>query len=186
MDDYPKKFEPARDQFGGIDLDRFPEWWKKASKFYRGVPEECARYWLFEHWGVSPYSSLKSREYIIERQTWPAAKILEVVSSWCRFDPEHNACREKGEELCKKRMLNGDRYPTATYMLEEGEFPTPIVVLDNLDAHMSEDRVGRRDGLPVSLVLIEGHRRFNIALYLLTQDKLKPNVDVWLMTKIQA
>lgn len=186
MDDYPEHLAPPRDAFGSIDTERFKEWWAGAQKFYSNVPEECARYWIFEHWGVSPYGSLKSKDYRFERQAWPVQKLPEVRSTWCRFDPEHKECREKGQELCRKKMLNGERYPTAGYMMDEGKFPTPIVVLNNLDGHMSEEKVGRRDGLPVSLVLMEGHTRFNIGLHLLSVDRLGPTVDVWFMERIRA
>ena len=71
-------------------------------------------------------------------------------------------------------------------MMDEGGFPTPVVVLNNLDGHMSEEKVGRRDGLPTALVLMEGHTRFNIALHLLSVDRLGPTVDVWFMKKIPA
>lgn len=32
--------------------------------------------------------------------------------------------------------------------------------------------IGRRDGLPIALVLMEGHMRFNIALHLLSDGRL--------------
>jgi len=40
--------------------------------------------------------------------------------------------------------------------------------------------------LPAAYVLMEGHRRFNIGLYLQSTRRLNPLVDVWLMTKFKA
>ncbi|MEZ0001616.1 hypothetical protein [Sinorhizobium fredii] len=66
-------------------------------------------------------------------------------------------------------------------MMEHGDFPTPIIVLDHRDGHLPTTR-----GVPSAYLLIEGHRRFNMALYLQKKGRLAPTVTVWLMTKALA
>lgn len=73
-------------------------------------------------------------------------------------------------------------YPlrTVAYMIEHGEFPVPIILLDNRDGHLSE--LDPLSIVPSGFVLIEGHRRFNIALYLHEIGRLRAFVQVWMMT----
>jgi hypothetical protein len=61
-------------------------------------------------------------------------------------------------------------------MLEHGDFPAPIIVLDNRDGHLSEP-----EDVPAAHILIEGHKRFNRALYLHSTKRLNPTVSIWLM-----
>jgi hypothetical protein len=75
-------------------------------------------------------------------------------------------------------------YRTVAYMLEHKDFPAPIIVLDNRNGHVKPEFAYQV--VPAAHVLMEGHRRFNIGLYLQTTGRLNPNVDVWLMTKIPA
>lgn len=67
-------------------------------------------------------------------------------------------------------------------MLERGEFPQPIVVLDNRDGQNVSDW----QNLPAAYVLIEGHTRFNIALHLQRTGRLLATVKVWLMERVEA
>ncbi len=75
-------------------------------------------------------------------------------------------------------------YRTARYMLEHRDFPTPIIVLDNRDAHIDEKSAqSRREVVPAEYVLVEGHRRFNMALHLIETDRFDSEVDIWLMKR---
>jgi hypothetical protein len=185
MDDYPEELAPEFEAAGAVKTP-FEEWWLRAKEHFTNVPEEVARYWLHEHWGHSPYSYLASSQYQFELQEWPAERLLEVRSTWCRFSPDNGECLEKGWQLVERPMLNQQLYPTAAYMLAHKNFPTPIIVLDNRDGHLAADKATAWDRLPNTLVLIEGHRRFNIGLYLHKTGRLNASVHVWAMTHIVA
>ena len=64
-----------------------------------------------------------------------------------------------------------------------GKFPTPIVVLDNRNGHLSAPNSKHPwQALPPHFVLIEGHRRFNLALHLQRTERRLPTVKLWVMT----
>lgn len=181
MDNYPKHLNPPLDEWGGIDKERFAEWWAKVSSSFPGVPEEVARHWLHEHWGLSPYRYLPSRAYGFTREIWEPENVGLLLSSWDDYDPEQKGCQEKGKELCTEKMIGGEIYHTAAYMTERAVFPTPVIVLDNNDDHHNA-LFPKEWPLPQGFVLIEGHRRTNIASYLARAGKMK-QLDIWLMKK---
>jgi hypothetical protein len=183
MDDYPEHLAPEFETPRGALKTTFEEWWPRVKEHFRNVPEEAARYWLYQHWSHSPYKYLKSASYDFARVAWRSHEMIEIVSRWCNFDPKNVDCLAHGRHLVEDDLYAGYRYKTAVYMTENGDFPTPIVVLDNRDDHLGKGKVAEDwQALPKSFVLIEGHRRFDIALYLDSTARLKPCVDVWLMT----
>lgn len=176
MDNYPHHLAPAFNEGGGVETP-FEEWWERARYEFPNVPDEVAEYWLHEHWGHSPYAYLESSEYQFERQSWRSDELWQVRSIWNNYAADNAGCFRHGEHLIEnvgKRLL----YRTALYMGKHGDFPTPIIVLDNRDGHLPAKK-----GLPSSHVLIEGHRRFNMALYLQKKGRLAPEITVWLMVK---
>jgi hypothetical protein len=182
MDNYPEKLDPPRDEWGAIDKSAFKSWWSNAAAAFPTVPENVAQYWLHEHWGRSPYSKLKSRAYEFELVAWPCERIVEIYSTWDDYDPTHAGCLIKGEELVTTLMLSREMYPTARYMLDHGNFPAPIIVLDNRDGHHNTE-YPQHYTVPDGYVLMEGHARFNIATYLQKIGRLNKTVDVWMMKK---
>jgi hypothetical protein len=182
MDNYPEHLKPKSDA-SGWEKEPFTEWWNRAQPHFKNVPENVAQYWLYEHWDQSPYTYLKSADYSFELVRWPANRLVEILTTWNRFAADHKSCVSHGRGLVEDWEFK-EPYRTADYMLEHGNFPAPIIVLDNRDGHVSENTVEfPYQALPVALVLMEGHRRFNIALYLHTTDRLKSAVDLWLMIK---
>ena len=182
MDNYPSHLKPKADT-SGREKEPFEEWWKRAQPHFKNVPENVAQYWLYEHWGQSGYEYLKSADYAFELVPWPADRLTEILTTWNRFDADHKNCVTHGRDLVDDWEFN-EPYRTSAYMLEHGDFPAPIVVLDNRDEHINPNTVEFfYQALPAASVLMEGHRRFNIALYLHTTKRLKPEVQLWLMTK---
>jgi len=180
MDNYPKPLKPRGK---GSEKESFDQWWERARSYFRNVPENVAQYWLYEHWDRSPYRYLKSKDYSFKLARWPVAKLSEIRTTWNRFDPDHAKCVSQGRGLVEDWEFK-EPYLTADYMVEHGNFPAPIIVLDNRDGHVGA--VPSYETLPAAYVLMEGHRRFNLALYLRSTSRLKPEVEVWLMTKIPA
>ncbi len=182
MDNYPIELAPEFDDGGGVKTP-FAVWWKKAKTRFSGVPEEVAQYWLHEHWGHSPFGYLSSTEYAFSRRDISSSKLKEIRSGFCNFDPTNSSCREHGaflETLAAKPYFN----KTAIYMLRHRTFPIAIVVLDNCDGHRSPPNVtDDYKALPRGLVLVEGHRRFDLALHLEATGRLESTVPIWLMSR---
>jgi hypothetical protein len=181
MDNYPDHLAPAFDESGGVQTP-FEEWWTRVQASYPNVPENVARFWLHEHWRHSPYSWLPSRPYRFKLVEWLSAEIGNIVSRWCNFDPNNLECRQHGRYLLTTCRQMG--YRTAAYMNDHGDFPAPIIVLDNRDNHIQglESVPKWEKGLPASFLLIEGHRRFNMALFLQSQGRLVEKPKAWVMT----
>lgn len=184
MDDYPEHLSPGFED-SGLKKTTFEDWWPRVRSEFPTVPEEVARYWLYEHWSNSPYRYLVSRSYLFSREQWAPARLSDIRSIWCGYDPTNEGCLRHGKHLVEKDLVPGTRYKTAVYMREHGDFPTPIIVLDNRDGFV-KPKPGQHKSLaiPPALVLTEGHRRFNIALYLQSKGLLRPEVGIWLMTRV--
>lgn len=180
MDNYPEHLAPDFDEAGAVSTP-FDEWWARVQPHFPNVPENAARYWLHEHWGHSPYRWLPSREYRFRLVEWAAADLPEIKSRHCRWKNE--GCLKHGGYL-----MTLEKYLTQIFMLEHGDFPQPIVILDNRDGHLEQGRGGvpPNEDIPREYVLIEGHRRFNISLYLNHTGQIKPSVKVWLMEHERA
>lgn len=128
----------------------------------------------------SPFGYIRSRDYRFNLVPWPSGDIGLIRSNWCKFDPSNSDCRKQGQYL---ETLT--RYKTAIFMLEHRTFPSPIIVLDNRDGHWTPPRVPDDwKALPQGLVLMEGHRRFNLALHLEATGRLNPTVPIWLMQRM--
>lgn len=184
MDNYPEQLAPEFDEWGGVKTP-FEEWWPRVRDSFQNVPEDVARYWLHEHWSHSPYSWLRSRAYRFDLVEWPSADIgNKIASRWCNFDAMNTECRQHGQYLLTSCLKLG--YRTAVYMNEHCDFPAPIIVLDNRDDHIKglDGVPGWERDFPASFLLIEGHRRFNMALFLQFQGRLVEKLKVWQMTYI--
>jgi hypothetical protein len=180
VDNYPEHLAPEFEESGGVKTP-FEEWWARVQPSFADVPEEVARHWLHEHWSHSPYGWLPSLAYEFELVEWAAGKLSTIRSRWCDFKPENVECSQHGQYLLTECRRLG--YRTAKYMDEHGDFPSPIIVLDNRDGHLSglQSVPTWERNIPASFVLIEGHRRFNMALFLAAQGRLVEQPRVWLM-----
>lgn len=175
MDDYPSHLAP---EFEGAAVKTpFAEWWARVKDDFPTVPENVAQYWLHEHWGLSPYGDLVSRNYDFTLEEWPARQLWDIRSCWCRFEPSNVECAAHGASLVEEAAAMG--FATPLYMKVNGDFPAPIIVLDNRDGHLPAGE----DGRPSEIFLVEGHRRFNIALHLERTGSLRPCLSVWVMKR---
>lgn len=181
MDNYPPSLAPEFDAGGGVRTP-FDIWWARAQSSFPTVPREVAQYWLHEHWGHSPFGGIPSKQYEFDLKRWPSNQLREIRSGWCDFDPANTECRAHGKHL-ETLVKRPYEYPTAIYMIAHGDFPSPIIVLDNRDAHVHHNPKEPWTAVPRGYVLMEGHRRFNLSLHLQDSGKLKPDVGVWLMTR---
>ncbi|WP_027515980.1 hypothetical protein [Bradyrhizobium sp. WSM1417] len=147
------------------------------------MPPEVARYWLHEHWGYSSFFWLPSRLYRFDKVSWAAETLGKILSDDDDFRDEHVKTLNRGKWLVEGKEMGP--YRTARYMLEHRTFPFPIVVLDNRNGGVNGLHARSRE-FPKAYMLVEGHRRFSMALFLARTGRISPTVPVWLMTKIPA
>lgn len=179
MDGYPEHLAPEFDQSGAVKTP-FGEWWRRVQRDFPTVPENVAEHWLHEHWGHSPNGHIVSRNYCFELEKWESSRLWDVRSIWCDFDSQNVECIRHGAGLADMAAPPYG-YRTAIYMLANGDFPAPIVVLDNRDGHLPSDALEPWNDRPSGYVLMEGHRRFNLGLHLQKIGRLQPAVTVWVM-----
>ncbi|MET4261465.1 hypothetical protein ABIC09_006433 [Bradyrhizobium sp. S3.12.5] len=183
MDHYPEHLTPPKDERGAVDPDKFDEWWITSQEEFPTVPPEVARYWLHEHWGYSSFFWLPSRLYRFDKVSWAAETLGKILSDDDDFRGEHVKTLKRGKWLVEGKEMGP--YRTARYMLEHRTFPVPIVVLDNRNGGVNGLHARARE-FPKAYMLVEGHRRFSMALFLARTGRISPTVPVWLMTKIPA
>lgn len=179
MDNYPEALAPEFEEGGGVATP-FDEWWCRVHHSFPSVPEEVARYWLHEHWRHSPFSWLQSRNYEFRRVQWPVKELHLIRSRLSKYIAGSPDCLAHGRHL-----LNTD-YRTARYMNEHKRPPAALVVLDNRDDHLRTQGgaiPAWEISIPASYVLVEGHRRFALALGLQERAELH-ELPVWVMNSI--
>ena len=173
MDNYPEHLAPEFDADGGV-VTPFPEWWSRVQSHFPGVPENVARQWLHRHWDNSPFSFLSSSRYLFEKESWPSSQLTLVLSGANSWDLERT--RVQGE------YLYGRNSWVVRYMRRNRRFPEPIIVLDNRNSVLTSDPdAPNHAGFPDSFIVVEGHKRFELAIWMLELGELEPHVEVWLM-----
>lgn len=110
------------------------------------------------------------------------AEVGEHSDAWSDFKKDNTGALVKGKELTEAEP---DWSPwVSRFMLKHHRFPEPIIVLDNRDGHHNVD-YPEEDKLPRAYILMEGHIRFNVGIYMESIGDLEPQ-DVWLMIKVRA
>ncbi|MEM1389999.1 MAG: hypothetical protein AAGG45_02880 [Pseudomonadota bacterium] len=186
MDDYPTHLAPEMSEGGGI-LTPFDEWWHKTKEHFPNVPEIIAEDWLHRHWGQSPHSWLQSRNYDFLLEDLHRDHLPLILSGTSEFEPGGQKAMQHGMYLCGEHPEH--QFPSeplwlVRYMLKSQTFPTPITVLDNRDGHIgySEYPLWVKNRIPTGLILIEGHKRHEIGLYLRSIGKLRSQLPICRMT----
>ena len=174
MDNYPEELTPEL----GVDDAKTPfeEWWPTVRASFPNVPENVAEQWLHRHWGYSPYRWLPSRSYTFRLVEWECSRLAEIQSGTSDWD--FAKAVEHGNYILR-------RVPDlwlARYMVEHEDVPEPIIVLDNRDGSLNATH-GAPWQCPSGFLLIEGHKRFELAAYMFSVGRLKPSIRVWLMEK---
>lgn len=152
------------------------------------VPENVAEQWLHRHWEKSPYGYIPSRLYRFDLEEWPSERLCEIRTNQTDFAADNASERDFGRWLIEEERSPLSCRPwLADFMREKHCFPVPIIVLDNHDMHFRLLPMVNRshDDLPAAHILIEGHRRFAIALYLRSINAFANSMRLWIMRPIQ-
>lgn len=182
MDNYPEHLSPAFDPGGGVATP-FPEWWARVSASFANVPEEVAEQWLHRHWRHSPFSWLASADYKFHKELWPSSDLSKIRYRINDFDGSSELPMHFGKQLMEVHE-RFDGLWLVEHMLSTGEFPVPPILLDNRDGHLIDHQYKKDDYFAKTYLLIEGHRRYELAFYLATLGKLGPSLEFWIMTHV--
>jgi hypothetical protein len=162
--------------------ESFRDWWPRVKGQFSHIPGDVGDQWLYENWGSSPYGYLISQPYRFDRTVWDSARLPEIRER--TYDWEIGGAKSKNMGRVIIKNLDEYEFRTARHLVDHRRFPRPIIVLDNRDGHLCKGvpPVPESEDLPASYLLIEGHRRFQMGLYLQAKGELDPTVELWIMT----
>jgi hypothetical protein len=138
-------------------------------------PEEPLREWLHRHFNnLETYAFLGYESLRFERQEWD----LDAIPGRESFrDPRF--CDDFSRTF-EARAQKGNDW-LATYMSEHGTWPTPVLLLENLDGSLTYPHGGKMNQ---PYHLLEGHRRLSFLNALRQSGRALPQHDVWLVRKV--
>ena len=178
MNNYPEHLAPELNENSRNPITPFEEWWPRVKHGFPNVPREVAKEWLYRHWGYSPFSWIESKSYNFLLDTIPTSNLKNILNKECNFNENPARAIDYGRSYCNEPHK---KY-VVKYMIDNGTFPSPIIVLDNRENHLLNNPDA--NNIPQALILVEGHSRHEIGLYLNTINKMNNYVDIYLLTKI--
>jgi hypothetical protein len=178
MDNYPDELSPGFTDGGRVETT-FSEWWEKVKSSFPNVPEDVAEQWLHRHWGYSHYGFLTSSRYRFRQEKWNSHDLTNVRSGRSEWDYQ--------ETLKRGRHLWGEERELVVWMRTHSNFPTPIIIMDNRQNAM-DCELGRPAGryYPPDYIVVEGHTRHELALWMLEIGEFAPEVAIWMMIEAKG
>ena len=171
ISDSLKQFDPYRDKSDWVSEDPQAYASRMQSTLLPHWPTEVLIEWFHRHArDLYRYASLGYERFRFERQTWP----LDHIPGREAFD-DPKFCDSFID--IERRAQNRHDW-LAHYMLEQGTWNTPIILLNN---SADEFAVGNRP-LKAPFHLLEGHRRLSFLNGLRRSGKAKSEHDVWIVT----
>lgn len=163
----------------------FGAWWDREDVQTRfgHVPVDVARTWLFKGWKASPYRWLNAAHFTFSHLHWPLTRLMEIRTAWNSYAEGKIDCTQAGHDLVSYQ-LGKPGQSIARYMSRHQAPPAPLVILDNRDGNLSAYPEAVEADIPKGMILIAGHKRFNIALSLEFRRKLE-RLPVWQMNRIR-
>jgi hypothetical protein len=182
MDDYPEHLAPEFEESGAVKTP-FGEWWSRVKDEFPNVPEIVAKDWLHRHWRHSPFSWIPSRSYEFSIENYPAEELTNVLNRIFDFEPDGHRALEQGKYICGDHPERPWRLAPiwlVQYMRTHGNFPSPIIILDNSDNHLvnTPEIPSYVHDHPQGLILAEGHTRHEIGLYLHSINQMNDFVSI--------
>lgn len=151
------------------------------------VPKNVAEQWLHRHWGQSPYEWLPSSEYKFSESKLKSSCLKRLYNRLHRRPDDWDAI-ERGMFICDRHPEQGTPAPIgwlANYMITNRTFPQPIILLDNTDGHLATALYvpTYAESFPNRYIVIEGHTRHEIGLYLHSVGEIDDILPAWIMHK---
>lgn len=134
-------------------------------------PAEVLKEWFFRHWGcLSRYAFLGYRRFHFRRESWGLERIPPTPQAWEGFADNLDE-RASGAD--------GSDDWLARYMIKNGTWNTPIVLLSNRSGSHSSPHTFDRIRRPFHL--LEGHRRLSFLNRLRDTGRTAQCHDVWIV-----
>lgn len=176
IESYLQQFDPFRDENEWVTEQPHDYVKRMQAGPLPNWPDEPLIEWLYRHAQfIYRYAKLKYERFQFHREHWS----LDQIPGREAFDDE-NFCDNFRD--IKSRAADPDDW-LAHFMLENGTWNTPIILLDN-----ENNRYGLKIGqkLKQPYHLLEGHRRLSFLNGLRDLECAKPEHDVWLvnLTKV--
>jgi hypothetical protein len=166
------KYQPLLDERGCVAEDVRVYITRMQKSCLPNWPDEPLKEWLHRHGGhdLETYSSLDFGRFRFTKETWKLADI-----------PGREAFRE--EDFCdtfqnvEVRAAENLHDWLAHFMLAQGTWNTPIIILDNWAAQKFPDG----EELRAPYQLLEGHRRLSFLQGLKRLNKALAQHSVWVV-----
>lgn len=173
MRDRVSKYQPYRDAHGRVSEDPQVYALRMQISLLPNWPAEVLIEWLHRHADfIDTYAFLRFETFSFSRETWPLERI-----------PDREAFADPGFCDSFSNIEERARYRydwLAQYMMREGTWNTPIILLRN-DQGRIRSHAGLRLKRPYHL--LEGHRRLSFLNGLRRLGTAQPRHDVWVVTK---
>jgi hypothetical protein len=169
--DYIERFEPIHDEHDWVIEDSYAYAQRMQSTLLPKWPTEVLIEWFHRHAGsLEKYAFLKYEHFSFRRDTW----YLEHIPDRRAFD-DGSFCDSFMNIECRAE----DQHDwLANYMLRQGTWNTPIILLDNPD---SQYKCPSGRFLKSPYHLLEGHRRLSFLNGLRQIGKALPQHEIWLV-----
>lgn len=186
MDNYPEALAPDFEPDGAVRTP-FSEWWKIVNGSFPNIPTEVAEQWLHRHWGQSNFGWMPSSKYDFKKEQYPLSVLSQIRTNWSNYEKDNQSALDQGKFICgdhPSRHWPSDEIWLVKYMRNENSFPVPPIILDNHNGHLEDTEASPiwAKTLPQELILIEGHTRLNIGLYLSSINELSEPIELFIMT----
>lgn len=164
------KYQPHRDEDWRVVEAALPYAERMRSGPLASWPQEVLVEWLHRHANnMEDYAFLGFERLRFERVTWPTDRIPGAAA----FRDEQFCSNFQNVE---ERAAYSRHDWLAHYMLQEGTWNTPIILLDS----MTVADAGHGARLKTPFHLLEGHRRLAFLQGLIRLGKARPEHVVWL------
>ena len=163
------KYQPFRDEDGRVVEEESHYVHRMLDGVLSNWPENLLKEWLYRHPDcMEDYAFLNLERLKFTLETWPLERVPGSEAfkddSFCdNFDNIEERAEDKYDWL-------------ARYMLKEGTWNTPIVLLENQERYNLSTEVQ----LKQPYHLLEGHRRLSFLNGLRRLNKARPQHQVWL------
>ncbi|MCS3457096.1 hypothetical protein M2366_003209 [Aeromonas sp. BIGb0405] len=132
------------------NTESLPDYLDRVAPLVPFIPQNVLAQWIYRHWRgfESNWSFIDLAQHRFECEAWPTAQIVTQVGS------RHMEAIARWQEL-----LNHNSYVRRSwlgdYMLSQGSWPEPIIVL----ATDEQSRYPDGRAMPAPYCLLEGHHR---------------------------